>query len=544
MTYAIDFRTEASTSIRRAGWVLALLALPAFAVLALAFGKEAGWDFQNYHWYDPYALLAGRLGFDIAVAHHATYYNPLIDVPFYWLGSHFPAWVGGIWLGLQAGLGAALVGAIAYRLIPLEDKRARLAAAAVLALAGMGGGGTLGEIGKTSDDIASGLGILAALLVLSANFQRVLRARRGDLAVILIPAGFLAGMSPGLKLTTAPYLIGFAAALLALPGTPWRRLLRIAAFGLGALLGIAAFGGFWFWTMWKFSGNPVFPYFNGIFPTHLLPPGDYRDPTFLPRDWWTRLIFPFAFSIDPFKVAEWRFRDIHIGIAYVLVPLAGLAALAGARPWKRLVDPLAARMLLVLAAATYCVWLFLFAIYRYLIPLEMLSPLIIAMAVAMLPWPVRIRIATIVVLLVAAQAVASRGADPRAGWDGKYVEVEVPPLDDPAHTLVLMTETQPLAYLIPEFPREIPFLRIQGWLVGSKDRVSGFGAAMHRRVEQHQGPIYVLSWPKERDGTDRALADYGLMIDEPGCRPVHSNIDGLIGLDMSPSFCPLTRIPQ
>lgn len=546
MTYDLALsRPDASTlRTRRAGWLLALLALPFFAGVALLLGKEAGWDFQNYHWYDPYALLGGRIGFDIAVAHHATYYNPLIDVPFFWLGSHFPAWVAGIWLGVQAGLGAALVGATAYRLIPLEDWRQRLAVAAILALAGMAGGGTLGEIGKTSDDIASGIGILASLLLLAGCLGRAVRADRADLLMILIPAGFLAGASPGLKLTTAPYVVGLTAALLALPGTPWRRLLRTSAFGIGVLLGIAAFGGFWFWRMWEFSGDPVFPYFSAFFPTHLVPPGDYRDPTFLPRDWWTRLTFPFVFSANSLKVAEWKFRDVHIAIAYVLVPLAALLALAGARPRKRLIDPVAARLLLVTAGVTYAVWLTMFAIYRYLIPLEMLSPTVIAVAAALLPISPRARLALVAVLLVGAQALASRGDDLRQSWAGKYVEVDMPPLPDPAHSLVLMTETQPLAYMIPSFPPDIPFLRIQGWLVGSKDKTFGLGAEMHRRVEQHDGPIYVLYWPKERGGTDRALADYGLAIDEAGCRTVPTNIEAVDGHGMSPEFCSLTRIQQ
>ena len=38
-------------------------------------------------------------------------------------------------------------------------------------------------------------------------------------------------------------------------------------------------------------------------------------------------------------------------------------------------------MLLSMAAATYIVWLFLFGIYRYLVPLEMLSPILIALAI-------------------------------------------------------------------------------------------------------------------------------------------------------------------
>jgi hypothetical protein len=530
-----------SHGVRRAGFAMAFLALPVFALVALALGKEAGWDFQNYHWYDPYALLNGRLGFDIAVAHHATYYNPFLDVPLYWLGVHFPAWVDGAWLGVEAGIAAALLGAIAYRAVKLDNPWARLAVAALLAAAGMAGGGTLGEIGKTSDDIAAGLGILASLLVLVSAFDRVVRANGRDFLLLGL-AGLCAGASPGLKLTTVPYVVGLTLAMLALPGSPYRRLLRAFVFGVGVLLGIGLFGGYWFWTMWRFSGNPVFPYFNDLFASPLVPPGSYRDDSFLPKDLLSRLIFPFLFSADSLKVAEWKFRDIHIAIAYVLVPLAGICALFSHSPRQRAVDPLMARLLLVFAAGSYIVWLFLFAIYRYLIPLEMLCPLIFVAAISLFPLAGLVRAAAIAIVLVAAQAAAWKGDEPRLGWAGRYVDVAVPKIERPADSLILLAETVPAAYVIPAFPPEIPFLRIQGWLIGSKDTTSGFGAEMHRRVAAHDGPLYVLYWPVERQGTVNALADYGLTLDDDGCQPVETNIQDLLDYGKPLLLCPLTRI--
>jgi hypothetical protein len=522
--------------------LLAVLALPVFAVVAIASGKEAGWDFQNYHWYDPYALLHGRLGFDIAVAHHATYYNPFLDVPLFWLATHFPAWVGGAWLGAEAGAAAALLGGIAYRLLTFEDKKTRLAVSVLLALAGMAGGGALGEIGKTSDDIPAGIGAIAGIFVLVSGFSRVIRANARDLVWAIGLAGFLAGASPGLKLTALPYVVGLTLAVLSLPGSISRRMMRATAFGLGVLLGIAVFGGPWFWTMWRFSGNPVFPYFNDIFASPLVPPGSYRDETFLPKDGVTRLFFPLIFSANSLTVAEWEFRDVHILIAYVLTPVAAVAALFKKPPGRALVDPLMARLILVGAAGSYVVWLYLFGIYRYLIPLEMLSPVIIVAAAGLLPLRSGSRIVIMILLLGGAQLMAWKGDEPRSGWNGPYVDVKVPPIADPAHAIVLMTETAPMAYVIPAFPPEIPFLRIQGWMIGSKDRESVLGAEMHRRVEEHQGPIYGLYWPVEHEATVGAFADYGLALDDSGCRPVESNIQEPIDQGKPLLLCPLKRI--
>src|SRR5665213_23538 len=65
-----------------------LLVIAAGSVLVLSLGKDQSWDFRNYHWYVPYAYLNHRMGFDIAVAHQATFYNPTLDIPFYLLATH------------------------------------------------------------------------------------------------------------------------------------------------------------------------------------------------------------------------------------------------------------------------------------------------------------------------------------------------------------------------------------------------------------------------------------------------------------------------
>src|SRR5215831_12211687 len=96
-----------------------------FAAIALAMGKKTGWDFFNYHWYNPYALLNDRFGFDAVVGHNATYYNPIADVPLYFLVSYGPAWLGGIFLGAMTGITVALVGVLAFQTLPYGDAKSR-----------------------------------------------------------------------------------------------------------------------------------------------------------------------------------------------------------------------------------------------------------------------------------------------------------------------------------------------------------------------------------------------------------------------------------
>jgi len=56
----------------------------------------------------------------------------------------------------------------------------------------------------------------------------------------------------------------------------------------------------------------------------------------------------------------------------------------GRRSKDPLADPKAARIVFAFAAVSYFFWLKLFAIYRYILQLEMIAPLIIALAIGKL----------------------------------------------------------------------------------------------------------------------------------------------------------------
>jgi hypothetical protein len=508
------------------------------AIVALFIGKKTGWDLFNYHWYNPYALLEGRFGFDVAVGHHATYYNPLPDLPLFLLGSHGPAWLGGVLMGALAGIAVALIGALAYRSLPIIDERWRAIASIGLALLSVTGAGAFQEIGDPANDIPAGIGIFASLLLLVSKFETVRAHSIGkDQYRVLLLAGVCAGAAVGLKLTTAVYGVGLVGALCAISGPVRVRLSRCLVFGVASLSGMLLTGGFWMWEMWQFSGNPFFPYFNDLFRSPLLTEASYRDPNFRPANWLEAALFPFYFTADSRQVSESTFRDARVLVLYVLIPIAGALSL-----WRRVkykehreIGPIG--FLMWFAAIAYLAWLAIFDIYRYLIPLEMLAPLLIALAISQ--WPIKAtqRIAICVVLFAALQAVVRVDLSDRQSWQGPYVQVSVPSLPNAESTMILMTGHAPMAYVIPYFPNDIPFLRIDGWLVHGSDRVTGLAKNMRQRVGEHTGPLYLLLAPNESEPAAKAASDYDLnvTIDGATCSVVSSSIDNPLWL------CPASK---
>jgi len=508
-----------------ARWVhIGLLALAplVFAVIGVALGKKTGWDLHNYHWYNPFAWLTNRLDVDVGVGHHATYYNPLADVPLYLLGSSLPSWTVGLFLGGVTGIVVALLGAIAYQTLQLRSDAQRLLAATAMALLGASGAGAWQEIGDPANDIPAAIGIFAALWLLLARSERLSVFDSFAVRTVVI-AGALCGMSVGLKLTTAPFAVGLVGAMLCIDGAFKVRLARTAAFGAAALCGMLICAGFWLWRMWEFSGNPLFPYFNDLFKSPLILTENYRDLNFRPQGIGEYLLFPFLFSADSHHVSESAFRDLRIAAVYVLLPLVTIF-MAGKKVRADLIEPSKAKLLFVFATLAYFAWVSVFGIYRYLIPLEMLAPLLIACAIALFPLARTMRLVGFVVAMTSLQLAVQVDLSDRQSWNGPYVQVDVPVIQDAESTMVLMTGHEPMSYVIPYFPRAIPFVRIDSWLVHGSDRTTGLARTMRKRVAAHSGPLWVLFAPLETQAMLAALNNYDLALRSGTCRPVTSNV--------------------
>ncbi|RJX28878.1 MAG: hypothetical protein C4531_11085 [Desulfurivibrio sp.] len=518
-------------------------------VLALCIGQDANWDLRNYHLYNPYAFLHQRLDYDVAPAQVATYYNPLFYVPFYEAVRLLPPMLVGFLLGALQGLNFPLLLAIARHVMAGEDSvpwwRGLL-----IALLGILGAGYISELGTMFGDNLTSLLILGGLLLLLINFPRLTAGRLSGALLPVISAGVMIGLAAGLKQPAAIFAVGWCVALLFLPLPVGQRIGLAFFFGVGVLAGIAAGGGYWLHEMWSRYGNPLFPYFNHVFHSPMASSADYRDARFLPRSLLDALLFPFIIVLYPFRTAETSFRDLRLPLFMVLLAVAGLAALvARVRKHRSTAAPLSPaawqarhkkRFLLIGSLIAYAVWLKLFAIYRYLLPLEMLAPLGIWLLIDTLPWRMATKYRAASICAILLLVTLRPGNWGRVTWGDDYFGVTLPPLTDPAHTMVLMTGFDPMAYIIPFFPEPVRFLRIQSYFTGPSDSPNGFDLLMRRLVAGHRGPLYVLyrSHLEEQQSRD-ALQAYGLAIKADDCRLLSPHIEQYLNQPLS--FCAVAR---
>ncbi len=494
-------------------------------------GKDTSWDFRNYHWYIPYAFLNDRMGIDVAVAHQGSYYNPLSDVPFYWLAVHTTSWFAIAVLGLVQALNIVPLYVLARSTLRIEQ--AELASAA-LALFSMTGGLTLCLYGTHYYDNVMSLFILTSVAILVAKREELAHGSLANTFLWCALAGLLTGSTVGLKLPEAPFAMGFAAALLAGGGSRKHTLTRFAAGGLGGAAGFLLFAGYWMWRMQTLTGNPLFPYFNDVFHSPLALAAPYRDMRFLPTSFWTALSFPILFSIDWRVADDLPFLDIRVGLAYLIAIGALMVWLAGRRSKDPLVVPEAARILIVFAAVSYFFWLKVFAIYRYIVLLEMLAPLIIAVGVGLLPITRRTQLIALGGLFFLAMLFTRSEWLERAPLGDPYIDADLPKLAEPAKTMVLMTGDAPLGFIAPSLPPQVAVLRIDGWMMQPEDG-SELTRQMKRRVYAHKGSLFLIADAYDMGRASAAVLDYGLAIDWLKCRMFDTNLIGAY------QWCPLVR---
>jgi hypothetical protein len=458
----------------------------------------------------------------------STFFNPILDVPYALMEERLPARVIGFGLGMVHGLNVLPLLAIGWTLLAIANPGRRFAAAAGLALAGVTGAGGLSEIGTVFYDNVVSLGIFTAVLVVVARWDELVDAPKPHAALWAMAAGLPSGLAFGLKQPDVVFCVGLCAAFLVADMPPPRRVWVAFWFGIGVLLGAAAGGGPWMLHLWRSYGNPLFPFFNHLFRSPWALPLPYRDDGYVPHGLLDKLSFAYRFAAQPRLTAEIVFRDFRLPVLVTLVPLAMLAGLARKLVHARQANPLTrpgpTGWLLAAGLATYATWVSMFAIYRYLIPLEMLAPLMVAAAIGLLPLGRALRPWAAVAVVAALVATTATASWIRVPWQDKAVAVSLPPIDRPAETLVLMSGHEPMSFLVPSFPRSMRFLRIDSTFTLPDDPQSGFGKLFRETIEGHSGPIASLHFVNEEGEVAKKLAAYGLELDRASCHDVTSPI--------------------
>lgn len=442
-------------------WFVQAAGVAAFGVLSVLLGQDANWDLANYHLYNAYAFVHDRLRVDLAAAGLQSYFNPLLDLPYYWMTMRLPAPGVAFIMGALHGTALLLVAGIAHLVRPQAPPREAWS----LAAAGMLGATFLSELGNTMGDNTTALLVLASLALCLRCLPVVVAPGRVGL-MALCAAGILMGAATGLKLTNAVYAVGLGGALFLLPVPSRRRGLLVLVFGVGGFAGMTLTSGYWFATMWHEFGNPLFPQFNGLFGAELAAPIGVADTRWRPKAMAEALLFPFVFTVDPRRIGETPLIQLLWPVAYLLFLAWAAIALVGRRGARdkaaneaaASTSPPEVRLLLFFLACSYVVWLVVFSIGRYTVAMELLLPLAVWVLLHRLAQPEKARrfgkVLIVVAVVVSVLPFKTWGHAP---FGERSYTVRPPDIAHPASSTVLVL-AQPAAWMFAFFPPELAFV--------------------------------------------------------------------------------------
>ncbi len=510
-------------------WTVFLFSTLVPAGMAVALGQDAGFDLLNYHYYAGFSFLHKPFGYDFAPAQIQSFHNPLLHAFSYLALAFLPAKAAAALLGAIQGLNLYLVFQISQILFCDLKKSRRYILGICSACAGFYGI-VFTELGATYGDSLVSIPVLAGLLLI------IRRLRTGEISstrasLAFAAAGFLFGAASGLKFTCAIYALGLA---FSLPLSLFRRgnWIRVAAaLGCGLILGFLAAYGFWGAGLYSAYGNPLFPYLNTIFRSPYFDASNFLDDRFFPKSLMQTLFYPLFFVRRNHLVSETEFRDIRLALCYAAIAL--VAAISLGRLIRRKRNPSAPAperqdtscllFFILFFLISYITWLHLSSIYRYLIALELIAPVFLALAIRQLFkkdsavfW---LSIALDLVIVVSASPINFG----RQEFDNSLLKVQTPGVTGLDRSLVLMTGYEPISYVIPSFPERTRFVRISSTLVTPGrnrfiDRTIKNVLASYDR--QH---VFAFVESAEEMGLARLDASaYGMKIDARSCVEISS----------------------
>ncbi|MBD2623964.1 DUF2029 domain-containing protein [Microcystis flos-aquae FACHB-1344] len=513
----------------------AIIYFVALGIISVILGQDVSWDLRNYHFYNPYMLLTGRFKYDVLPAQIQTFFNPLIDVPFfvaiYYL--KLPPIVVGFLMGGLHGLNQWLVHLITYHSLDKVSERYKITLSIAAAITSIFGAAYISELGTSIGDNTTSVFVLGGLFFIVSSFGKNLPIPSKNILL----AGLLLGLATGLKLTNALYSISFLIAINFLPNSWPDKLRNLMLSILSMAVGFSLTAGYWIILMWTKFANPLFPFFNKIFQSPYIETDvNLQDLRFLPRDIWQWLFYPFYFAQEQTLVAELKFKESRFAIAYILIVilLGFILYRYGNKkltfPVNNLIYTSNLSFLLPFYLTAYLIWLMKFSIYRYLIVLELITPILIILIVVYF-YPKRnpvllVNLGIFVLILATVKPLDWW----RIPWSDNYFSIDRQALVQYQDDVIVLWGGEPVGYVVPYFSSNTRFLRITG----------NFGLSPHTKMSKiaeeiidktPESSLYLLEVNFELKESDRekskqaALELRKLVIDRNNCQPFITAIE-------------------
>jgi len=507
----------------------ALLLLLACCI-SLGQGQDRNWDLLNYHLYNAFSFLDGRFENDLYPVGYQTYFNPLIDVPYYLLSvklipglPRVVAFLAGVPFGLLIVIVLRIARIVLPATIPTEVWLAPIAAAI-----GVSGTATWSEIGTTYGDIPVAVLALGGLLVPLSLLPRRETISNATWSRAILVAGCLIGAAAGLKLTACVFAPGALLALTLAAGGTRRSCFGAVLYCLGWAAGFALFDGWWAWALYSRFGSPIFPMFNQVFASPWVPPLNVSDTRFLPHNGFQALFYPFFWLRGrAFVVAEVGVRDPRFALAYVAISALTVTALVRhvrgtrARTGAILQPPAVAACIFV--AVSYVAWEAVFSTLRYSLGLEVLTGIVIILGVriAAALRPLARLVAGRLPVVCAIIAVAIVAISSRPGWGrlrhygSSVFEIQAPAIPDGA---TVMLADAPIGFVAPFLHgKDIAFVGI------SVPQPGLLRERTQRRVRDASTALALIDKPPPYYAS--LLQSYGRQIDPATCQPIGNQFD-------------------
>jgi hypothetical protein len=248
------------------GALVCALASACFVAIPIVSGAMGiSWDALNHHIYLGWTAEQQRFDLDFLAAGYQSFVSPYLYWPMYKMAT--AGWSGeaaGVVLALLHVIAVWPVWMLARACVPgpaLFDMALRILATALAFMSGL----ILSAFGSSMNDLLAAAPLVWAVALAMEPAARLpgMPARVARRYVLL--SGACAGMAVALKLSNGPLAILMPALWLLSARGLGPRLAAVALGGLGTVLAFLVGYGYWGWLLWRYFGNPVFPFYDSWF---------------------------------------------------------------------------------------------------------------------------------------------------------------------------------------------------------------------------------------------------------------------------------------